>query len=80
MPTTIPTDGGACRDSRVGSVKRFGPFDDIAAFYDCARGGIALEYVQGSFVVWCEGPAGTPTPVQNLLYARRSRCPKHSRS
>lgn len=49
LPTTNFTDGGACRDIRVGSVKRFGPFDDIAAFHDCVRAGIALEYVQGSF-------------------------------
>lgn len=49
MSIPIPTDGGASRDIRVGSVKRFGPFDDIAAFYDCLRGDIALEYVQGSF-------------------------------
>ncbi|KAK4574083.1 hypothetical protein LTR86_001844 [Recurvomyces mirabilis] len=43
------TDGGACRDIRVGSVKRFGPFDDLAAFHECVRGGIAPEHVEDTF-------------------------------
>ncbi|EMF17812.1 uncharacterized protein SEPMUDRAFT_160996 [Sphaerulina musiva SO2202] len=34
---------------RISRTARFGPFDDIAAFHDCVRDGIALEYVQGSF-------------------------------
>lgn len=43
------TDGGACRDIRVSTVKRFGPFDDTAAFHECIRGGILQDYVKEAF-------------------------------
>jgi len=37
------TDGNACRQIRVGSVKRFGPFDDIPAFHNFIRGNMDFE-------------------------------------
>jgi len=37
------TNGGACHDVRVGSAKPFGPFDDIAGFHRCLRGGVDLN-------------------------------------
>jgi len=37
------TDGNACRQIRVGSVKRFGPFDDIPAFHKLVRGNWDFE-------------------------------------
>lgn len=43
------TNGGACRDVRVGSAKPFGPFDDIAEFHRCLRGGVEPDAVQEIF-------------------------------
>jgi hypothetical protein len=37
------TDGNACRQIRVGSVKRFGPFDDASGLHTLIRGGWDLE-------------------------------------
>lgn len=37
------TNGGRCRDIRVGTVKLFGPFDDISSFHRFIRGGIPIE-------------------------------------
>lgn len=37
------TDGNACRQIRVGSVKRFGPFDNISAFHKLIRGNWDFE-------------------------------------
>ncbi|KJX95254.1 Protein kinase-like domain like protein [Zymoseptoria brevis] len=43
------TDGGPCRDIRIGSVRRFGPFDDSLAFHQCVRGGVPEEHAQKFF-------------------------------
>lgn len=43
------TDGNACRQIRVGSVKRFGPFDDIPAFHKLIRGNWDFEKSQQIF-------------------------------
>lgn len=43
------TDGGACRDVRVSSAKLFGPFDDVAAFHRCLRGGVEPDGTQEIF-------------------------------
>jgi hypothetical protein len=43
------TDGGPCRDIRIGSVKLCGPFENSAAFHECVRGGIAQEHAQKIF-------------------------------
>lgn len=37
------TDGNACRQIRVASVKRSGTFEDIAAFHRFVRGNVDLE-------------------------------------
>nr|POE47192.1 hypothetical protein CFP56_00524 [Quercus suber] len=37
------TDGGCCRDIRVGTSKLFGPFADISKFHRFIRGGIPIE-------------------------------------
>jgi hypothetical protein len=43
-PTRVSsTDGNACRQIRVGSVKRFGPFDDASGLHTLVRGGWDLE-------------------------------------
>lgn len=42
-------DGGPCYDFRVGSLKLFGPFDDLATFHRCVRGGIRMEHAQRAF-------------------------------
>jgi len=43
------TEGNACRQIRVGSVKRFGPFDDISAFHSLIRGNCDFERSQQIF-------------------------------
>jgi hypothetical protein len=43
------TDGNACRDIRIGSAQRCGPFDDIAAFHKCVRGGVPDEHMAKIF-------------------------------
>lgn len=43
------TNGGPCRDVRVGSAKPFGPFDDIAGFHRCLRGGVEQDAAQEIF-------------------------------
>jgi hypothetical protein len=50
------TEGNACRQIRVGTVKRFGPFDDAAGFHKLIRGNTDLEpsrQVFGEDVVQC---------------------------
>lgn len=37
------TDGGQCRDIRIGSVKLFRPFEDIPKFHNFIRGGMPIE-------------------------------------
>ncbi|CZT14649.1 uncharacterized protein RCC_00621 [Ramularia collo-cygni] len=37
------TNGGQCRDIRVGTVKLFGPFEDVPTFHHFIRGGIPIE-------------------------------------
>jgi serine/threonine protein kinase len=43
------TKGGACRDVRVSSSKLFGPFDDVAGFHRCLRGGVETDGVHEIF-------------------------------
>lgn len=43
------TDGGPCRDIRIGTVKLCGPFDDSAAFHQCLRGGVPIERCSSTF-------------------------------
>nr|POE92412.1 hypothetical protein CFP56_69659 [Quercus suber] len=43
------TNGGPCRDVRVGSVKLFGPFENSSSFHECLRGGIDMETGKKSF-------------------------------
>jgi hypothetical protein len=37
------TKGGACRDVRIGSSGLFGPFDNVASFHRCLRGGVESD-------------------------------------
>jgi hypothetical protein len=43
------TNGGACRDVRVGTSKLFGPFDDVADFHRCLRGGAEMDVAREIF-------------------------------
>ena len=43
------TRGGARRDIRISPSKLFGPFDDIAGFHRCVRGGVEPDGVRGIF-------------------------------
>ncbi|CZT18479.1 uncharacterized protein RCC_04324 [Ramularia collo-cygni] len=43
------TNGGACRDIRVGSVESFGPFENVSAFHCCLRGGVEPDAAQEIF-------------------------------
>nr|POE94578.1 hypothetical protein CFP56_16817 [Quercus suber] len=43
------TNGGACHDIRVGSSKLFGPFDEVAGFHCCLRGGVQQDSMSEIF-------------------------------
>lgn len=43
------TNGGPCRDIRISCSKLFGPFDEVASFHRCLRGGVESDGVHEIF-------------------------------
>ncbi|KAI7283103.1 hypothetical protein KC345_g3098 [Hortaea werneckii] len=43
------TEGGRCRDVRVGTAKLFGPFEDVASFHKFIRGGLPAGAFRDTF-------------------------------